>query len=74
MGSCYWRPGHVPYLQVVDIHHRLVLADRGRGLVQVVAAAVADTGMDALNFVLQLIARCVRRKRNSCCLKLLSGA
>jgi len=43
------RPGHVPYLQVLDTHHRVVLADRGRGLVQEVAAGIADAGMDALD-------------------------
>ena len=42
------RLGHVAHLQVLDTHHRVVLADRGRGLVQVVAAAVGDTGVDAL--------------------------
>jgi hypothetical protein len=36
-------------LQVLDAHHRVVLADRGRGLVQVVAAGVADAGIDALD-------------------------
>jgi len=38
-----------PHLQVLDTHHRVVIADRGRGLVQVVAASVADAGTDALD-------------------------
>ena len=41
------RLGHVPHLQVLDTHHRVVLADRCRALVQVVAAGVADTGVNA---------------------------
>ncbi|MCY1340465.1 hypothetical protein D9M69_263790 [compost metagenome] len=43
------RPGHVPYLQVLDTDHRVVFADHGRGLVQVIAAGVADAGVDALD-------------------------
>ena len=43
------RPGHVPHLQVLDTHRRVVLVDRGRGLVQVVAASIADAGMNALD-------------------------
>lgn len=49
-GAACRRPRHVPYLQVLDAHHRVVLADRGRGFMQVVAAGVADAGMDALDF------------------------
>ena len=49
------RPGHVPYLQVLDTHHRVVLADLGRGLVQVVAAGVADAGMDTLDSGFRLL-------------------
>ncbi len=49
------RPGHVPYLQVLDTHHRVVLADRGRGLVQEVAAGVADAGMDTLDSGFRLL-------------------
>jgi len=33
---------HIAHLQILDTHHRVVLADRGRGLVQVVAADIAD--------------------------------
>ena len=40
--------------QVLDARHRVVLADRGRGLVQVVAAGIADAGMDALDFGFRL--------------------
>src|SRR5690625_790567 len=43
------RLGHIPYLQVLDTHHRVVLADSGCGLVQVVAAGVADAGMNTLD-------------------------
>src|SRR5574343_615772 len=43
------RFGHIPHLQVLDTHHRVVLADRGGALVQVVAAGVSDAGMDALD-------------------------
>src|SRR5690554_5837088 len=49
------RLGHVPHLQVLDTHHRVVLADRGRGLVQVVAAGVADTGVNALDAGFRLL-------------------
>ena len=77
--------GHIPNLQVLDTHHRVVFADRGRGLVQVVAASIGDARMDALdsgrgffqlllNLTLRLIARWHRRRRASCFLKLLSGA
>ncbi len=55
LGAACRRLGHVPYLQVLDTHHRVVLADRGRGLVQVVAAGIADAGMDALDFGLGLL-------------------
>ena len=41
------RPGHIAHLQVLDTHHRVVLADRGRDFMQVVAPGIADTGMDA---------------------------
>ncbi|VDY07274.1 protein of unknown function [Thiomonas sp. Sup16B3] len=43
------RLGHVPHLQVLDTHHRVVLADCGRGLVQVVAAGVADACVNLLD-------------------------
>ena len=49
------RPGHVSHLQVLDTHHRVVLADRGRGLVKVVAARVSDTGMDTLDTASRLV-------------------
>src|SRR5690606_23889540 len=49
------RPGHVPYLQILDTHHRVVLADRGRGLVQEVAAGVADPEMNALDAGFRLL-------------------
>ncbi len=40
---------HVLHLQVLDTHHRVVLADRGRGLVQGVAPGIGDTGVKGLN-------------------------
>ena len=43
-GAACRRFGHVPHLQVLDTHHRVVLADRGGALVQVVTAGIADTG------------------------------
>src|SRR5690554_4687646 len=46
LGGACRRLGHVPHLQVLDTHHRVVLADRGRGLVQVVAAGVAEWDAD----------------------------
>ena len=49
LGCACRRLGHVPYLQVLDTHHRVVLADRGRGFVQVVAPGIGDTGMDFLD-------------------------
>lgn len=49
LGCACRRLGHVPYLQVLDTRHRVVLADRGRGLVQVVAAGVADAGVNTLD-------------------------
>jgi len=55
----FHRPGrrrrHVANLQVLDAHHRVVFADRGRGLVQVVAPGVADAGMDALDVGFRLL-------------------
>jgi hypothetical protein len=41
--------GHVPHLQVLDTHHRVVFVDRGRGFVQEIAGGVADAGMDMLD-------------------------
>ena len=49
------RLGHVPHLQVLDTHHRVVLADRGGALVQVVAAGIADTGVNALDAGFRLL-------------------
>src|SRR5450631_4210804 len=49
------RLGHVPYPQVLNTHHRVVLADRGRGLVQEVAPGIADSGMDGLYSPFRLV-------------------
>src|SRR5690625_4528330 len=46
---------HIPNLQILDTHHRVVLADRGRGVVQEVAAGVADTGGNALDSGFRLL-------------------
>ncbi len=54
-GAARRRLGHVPHLQVLNAHHRMVLADRGRGLVQVVAAGVADTDMYMLDAGFRLL-------------------
>src|SRR5690606_38618487 len=55
LGGACRRLGQVPHLQVLDTHHRVVLADRGRGLVQVVAAGVADPEMDTLDAGFRLL-------------------
>ena len=54
-GCACRRLGQVPYLQVLDTHHRVVLADRGRGLVQVVAAGITDAGVDTLEAGFRLL-------------------
>lgn len=43
------RPGQVPHPQVLDAHHRVVVADGGRDFVQVVEAGIRDSGVDALD-------------------------
>lgn len=48
------RLGHVFDLQGLDAHHRVVLADRGRGFVQVVFAAISNAGVQTLNFGFRL--------------------
>jgi len=55
LGVASRRFGHVPYLQVLDTHHRVVLADRGRGLVQEVTAGIADAGMNTLDTGFRLL-------------------
>ena len=49
------RPAHVSHLQVLETHHRVDLADRGRDLVQVVAASVTNTGVDTLDTASRLV-------------------
>ncbi len=49
------RLGHIPHPQVLNCHHRVFFADGGRGLVQIVAAAVTDAGMDALDSGFRLL-------------------
>ena len=55
LSSSRSRPGHILYPQVLNAYHRVVLADGARGLVQVVASGVADTGMDSLDASLGLL-------------------
>ena len=43
------RLGHIPYLQILDAHDRVVLADRRRGLVQEIAANIGDTSVNLLD-------------------------
>ncbi len=43
------RSRHVSYLQVLDTHHRVVLADRGGALVQEIAADVTNTRVKTLD-------------------------
>ena len=52
-GTTRRRPGHIAHLQVLDTHHRVVLADRG--LVQVVAERVTDAGVKTLDSGLGLL-------------------
>jgi hypothetical protein len=79
------RLGHIPHSQVLDADDRVVFADRGRGLVQKVAADVGDAGIDSLhsrlgffqlllNLTLRLKDCWALRKATSCRLKLLRGA
>jgi hypothetical protein len=49
------RLGHIPHLQVLDTHYRVVFADRGRGLVQEIAAGVGDAGVDTLDACFRLL-------------------
>ena len=42
----FGRLAHIAHPQVLNAHHRVVLADSGCGLVQIVTPGVADTGMD----------------------------
>lgn len=47
-GCARHQPGYIPLLQILDTHYRVVLADRG--LVRVVAAGIADPGVNLLDF------------------------
>jgi hypothetical protein len=57
LGCACRRLGHVPYRQVLDTHHRVVVADRGRGLAQKVSAPVVDTGVDTLDAGIRCVVR-----------------
>ena len=45
----------IPYLQVLDSHYRAVFANRGRELVQELAASVGDTGLNLLDAGFRLL-------------------
>jgi len=47
--------GHVPYLQILDTHNRVVFADCGRGLVQEVAASIGDARVNLLDAGFRLL-------------------
>ena len=49
LGTAPARLGHVSHLQVLDTHHRVVLADGCRGLVQEVAPCIGNTGVNGLD-------------------------
>lgn len=49
LGSPCRRLGHIPHRQVLHEHERVVLADRVRGLVQVVAPEVGEGCVDTWN-------------------------
>lgn len=42
------QPGHVVHPQDLKTHHRVVLADRGWALMQVVTGGIADAGVKSL--------------------------
>ncbi|MEN3374618.1 hypothetical protein [Dechloromonas sp. ZS-1] len=49
------RPRHIPYWQVLEIHHRVGLPDRGNGFAQEVAAGVADASVNTLDAGFRLL-------------------
>src|SRR3984957_8129653 len=46
LSVAFARSGHILHLQVLYTHHRVVFADRGRGLVQEVAPSIANSDVD----------------------------
>ena len=64
------RPGHVARLRALNTHHRVVLADRGRELVQIVATSVTDARMSHLDVNLDPPPALVKREvlqLGACC-------
>ena len=49
LGISFARLGHIPNLQVLDRHHRVVFTDGGRALMQEVAPGIANAGVDVLH-------------------------
>ena len=47
--------GHIPYLQILDAHNRVVFADGGRGLVQEIAADIGNAGVNLLDSGFRLL-------------------
>ena len=45
---------HVRHLQVLNAHERVVFADRGRGLMEVVMPDASDPGVQTLNTAFSL--------------------
>ena len=43
-------PRHVLYLQILNTYERVVLADRGTGLMQEIFSGIRDNGVNLLNF------------------------
>ena len=48
------RPRHVLDLQILNTYERVVLAERGTGLMQEILSGVRDSGVKLLNFSLRL--------------------
>jgi hypothetical protein len=45
------RSGHIAYIQVLNDDHRVVFADGGSSLVEVIAASIGDANLDALGWL-----------------------
>ena len=62
----FGRPGHIPYLQILNADERVALADRRCGFVQEVFAGVSDVGVNLLDASLRLLRRLFHRAARSC--------
>ena len=51
------RPGHIPYLQILNADERVVLADRRGGFVQEVFPGIRDDGVNLLNVGFRLFSK-----------------